>query len=57
MVYFIAMAVFLTFPGVTIANRVEPYIFGLPFILAWYMGWIVGALIVFSFLYRHAQRQ
>jgi hypothetical protein len=49
--YFVAMAIFVTFPGITVANRVEPYILGLPFVLAWYMGWIVGALFVFGFLH------
>ena len=55
-IYFIAMALFVTFPGVKIANKVEPYILGLPFILAWYMGWIIGSVVIFYFLYRQAQR-
>lgn len=49
--YFLTMAVVLTFPGLSVANRVEPYVLGLPFVLAWYMAWMLGALIVFYFLY------
>lgn len=55
-VYFIAMAVFVTFPGVSVANRVEPYILGLPFFLAWFMGWIIGSLVIFYLLYRDVQK-
>jgi hypothetical protein len=50
-VYFIAMTVATTFPGLTLANRIRPFILGLPFTFAWFTFWIVGALIVLSFLY------
>lgn len=50
--YFIAMTVLVTFPGLSVANRVEPYILGLPFVLAWFMGWMIGALVVLFFLHR-----
>ena len=50
--YFIIMTLVVTFPGLSVANRVEPYILGLPFVLAWFMGWMLGALVVLYFLYR-----
>ena len=55
-IYFITMAIFVTFPGVSFANRVEPYILGLPFILAWYMAWILGSVFIFALLYWRAQK-
>lgn len=28
------------------ANRVEPYILGMPFLLAWIVGWVVMASVI-----------
>jgi hypothetical protein len=50
-VYFGAMAVFVTFPGIEPFNRIQPFVFGLPFVFAWVMGWVVGSVAVFSFLH------
>ena len=49
--YFIATAVALTFPGITPFNTIRPMVFGVPFVFAWYLGWILGALLVFMLLY------
>ncbi len=49
-VYFIAMAIALTFPGITPFNTIRPMILGIPFVFAWYILWILGALSVFAFL-------
>ena len=49
-VYFIAMAIALTFPGITPFNTVRPMVFGIPFVFAWFIGWVLGALCVFGFL-------
>jgi len=51
-VFFIAMAIALTFPGIIPFNTIRPFIFGLPFIFAWYVMWILGALCVFFFIDR-----
>ena len=48
--YFIAMAIALTFPGIIPFNTVRPFIFGIPFVFAWFLIWILGALCVFAFL-------
>ena len=50
-VYILAMAVALTFPGLDPFNTIEPRILGLPFVFAWYLFWIVGAFVVLSLLY------
>jgi len=50
-VYFIAMAIALTFPGITPFNTIRPFVFGVPFVFAWYLMWILGALLVFTFLH------
>jgi hypothetical protein len=49
-VYFIAMAIALTFPGIIPFNTIRPFVFGIPFVFAWYILWILGALSVFVFL-------
>ena len=49
-VYFIAMAIALTFPGIIPFNTIRPFVFGIPFVFAWYILWILGALSVFFFL-------
>lgn len=48
--YFVAMAVALTFPGITPFNTIRPFVFGIPFVFAWYIGWLLGALCVFGVL-------
>jgi hypothetical protein len=50
--YILAMAIALTFPGLNPFNTIEPRIFGVPFVFAWYFFWIVGAFIVLSLLYK-----
>jgi len=51
-VYFIAMAIALTFPGITPFNTIRPFVFGVPFVFTWYLMWILGALLVFTLLHR-----
>lgn len=50
--YFVAMALAVTFPGLALFNSIEPLIFGIPFAFAWVISWVAGSLIVFFFLYR-----
>lgn len=44
--------VFLTWPGVAAFNRVQPLVFGLPFIMFWIMVWVV--LVGAGFALLHA---
>ena len=50
--YFVAMAIALTFPGITPFNTIRPLVFGVPFVFMWYLMWIFGALLVFTILHR-----
>ncbi len=50
--YFVAMAVAVTFPGLEPFNSIRPFVFGIPFVFAWAISWIVGALVVLALLYR-----
>ena len=35
----------LTWPGYAwLGNRIEPYVFGLPFSMAWILGWVLLSL-------------
>ena len=40
-----------------IANRLEPRILGLPFLLAWIVGWVVATSAVIGIIYRLDRRQ
>ena len=37
--------------GIPLANRVEPYVFGLPFLLFWIVAWVVATSGVMGFIY------
>ena len=51
-VFFVAMTVALTFPGIIPFNRIRPFVFGIPFVFAWVLGWVAASLVVFFALYR-----
>jgi hypothetical protein len=38
--------------GIPFANRVQPYVLGLPFLLAWIVAWIVLTSAVLGIIYR-----
>lgn len=37
--------------GIVFANRVTPYLFGLPFILGWLVLWVIGSAAVMGVIY------
>jgi len=36
--------------GVTFANRVEPYVLGLPFLLFWVVSWVVTTSVIMAII-------
>ena len=38
--------------GVAFANRVEPRVFGLPFLLAWVVAWVFITVAIMTVIYR-----
>jgi hypothetical protein len=44
--FFLAYAVAVTWPGVLPFNRIRPLVFGLPFVMVWIALWIVGGVLV-----------
>lgn len=38
--------------GITFANRVEPFVLGLPFILFWIVMWVVLTSVIMAVVYR-----
>ncbi len=52
MVYFTAMAIAITFPGIRPFNTIQPLILGVPFVFAWVLSWVAGAVVIFLILYR-----
>lgn len=39
------------FGGIFFANRVEPYVLGLPFILFWITAWVVLTAVIMGVIY------
>ena len=39
-----------------IANRLEPRILGLPFLLAWIVAWVIGTSAIMAIIYRLDRR-
>lgn len=38
--------------GITFANRVEPFVLGMPFILFWIVLWVVLTSVIMAVVYR-----
>ena len=55
-VYLALMTIFVTWPGLLPFARIEPFILGLPFRMAWIAGWVVGSVVVLYLLDRVEQR-
>lgn len=52
-VYLLAVVPFLgILGGIVFANRVEPYVFGLPFILFWIVLWVILTSGIMAIIYR-----
>lgn len=45
--YSLACLLAMTWPGYAwLGNRIEPYVLGLPFSLAWVVGWVLATFLV-----------
>jgi len=47
----------LSWPGLTLFNRIEPKILGMPFVMAFVAGWLVLGLLVFIVVDRVVSRE
>ena len=47
----------LSWPGLTVFNRIEPKILGMPFVMAFVAGWLVLGLVVLILLDRAVTRE
>jgi sterol desaturase/sphingolipid hydroxylase (fatty acid hydroxylase superfamily) len=54
-VFVVAMMAVMVFPLFAIGNRVEPMVLGLPFSMAWVVGWILVEFVVLVgfYFYEH----
>lgn len=43
--------------GVAFANRVEPFVLGMPFILFWIVAWVLLTSVIMAVVYRHPRLQ
>jgi hypothetical protein len=50
--YFLVCTLAMIWPGAVIANRIEPMIFGLPFLFFWYVLWVFMVFVGTVILYR-----
>jgi len=47
--YVVICLAMICWPGYeTFGGRIEPYVFGLPFSLAWVVGWVLAAFVVLT---------
>ncbi len=44
--YIVASAFFLTFPAILPFNRIEPRVFGMPFVMIWVAAWVALGFFV-----------
>jgi len=38
--------------GIPFVNKVEPYVFGMPFLLFWLVGWVIATSVIMTIVYR-----
>ena len=55
--YYVVMTIAVTYPGYVPANRITPFVFGMPFSLFWQVLWICGAILVLSGVFFWEERQ
>jgi membrane protein implicated in regulation of membrane protease activity len=54
--YFLLATFFVTWPGLLPFAKMEPFILGLPFSMAWIASWIAGSVVVLYLLDRVERR-
>ena len=53
LMYFLAALPFLgILVGIAFANRVEPFVLGMPFILFWIVSWVLLTSVIMAVVYR-----
>ncbi|QYJ16147.1 hypothetical protein Rxycam_01978 [Rubrobacter xylanophilus DSM 9941] len=54
--YFFVCTMAMIWPGAAFANRIEPFVLGLPFFFFWYVFWVflvfVGCVLLYRLEYR-----
>jgi hypothetical protein len=51
------MVFFVTYPGYVPFNRIQPFVFGLPFSLFWQVLWITSSIFVLAAVFFWEQRR
>lgn len=54
--FFLLFAGAVTWPGLLLGNRIEPRLFGLPFVMVWVAAWVLGSGLVLFLLDRAEER-
>jgi hypothetical protein len=54
--YFAAYVVAVTWPGMTLFNRVEPLVLGLPLNMVWVAAWVVGGAAILWIVFAAERR-
>jgi len=55
--FYLAMVFFVTYPGYVPFNRIQPFVFGLPFSLFWQVLWITSSIFVLAGVFFWEQRR
>jgi hypothetical protein len=54
--YYLAMVIFVTYPGYVPFDTIRPFVFGLPFSLFWQTLWICGSILALGGLFIYERR-
>ncbi|UYF98879.1 DUF3311 domain-containing protein [Halomonas sp. GD1P12] len=52
LIYFSICTLAMVWPGALIANRIEPFVLGLPFFIFWYVAWVFALFVGFALAYQ-----
>jgi hypothetical protein len=55
--FYLAMVLFVTYPGYVPFNQIRPFVFGLPFSLFWQVVWISASIFVLAGVFLWEQRR
>ncbi len=57
-IYVLACLAAMTWPGYAwLGNRIEPYVLGIPFSLAWVIGWVLLTFVVLTAYHASGERR
>ncbi len=57
LIYFSICALAMVWPGALVANRIEPFVLGLPFFVFWYVAWVFALFVGLAIAYQGEKKE